>query len=359
MSSLFPFRNSKARLIMPILKLNQKLKRVQINKFELENDIIFKYFDKLSEDLRDDNFRKALYIGVLALMEDRLSSFLAKTQNELGTELENLKIMFDMKMELFFKSTIKGVLAEDDINEFLNSYFKEKGLKDECRVTGTEAGIIPKNKTGDLMCKIDGSGKQIAIECKFDKSIKIGDIASKDIFTRKSDTAWSQLIEAQANRGTTTSIIVFDRSLVDASILKIAENVGFIPAVGFVTIIDSNEGDYSNLVIAYNLARDLVLNSRAVEVDYETLGIIIIRIIKTIEETQKIRKLVESNIKNNQEILGQLEKSMLMMEFNQEYLNKFLNDGKLSKEDLFNFYMGEEVKEKFKEIENNIKSIGS
>ena len=53
-------------------------------------------------------------------------SFLSKTSNELGTELESLKMIFEMKKELFYKSTIKGVLAEDEIAEFLNNFFTSK-----------------------------------------------------------------------------------------------------------------------------------------------------------------------------------------------------------------------------------------
>ncbi|MDO8610273.1 MAG: hypothetical protein Q7R95_07020, partial [bacterium] len=73
-----------------IVSLDQKLKRVNIDKFELDNQIVFNYLDKLPTEERDNAIFKAIYIGVLALMEDRLSSFLSKTQNELGTELESL-----------------------------------------------------------------------------------------------------------------------------------------------------------------------------------------------------------------------------------------------------------------------------
>jgi hypothetical protein len=69
-------------------------------------------------------------------MENRISSFLSKTSNELGTELESLKIIFEMKKELFYKSTIKGVLAEDEIAEFLNQYFADKRFKRPCILNG-------------------------------------------------------------------------------------------------------------------------------------------------------------------------------------------------------------------------------
>ena len=109
-----------------MLKLNQQLNRVEIQEFEIENSIVFNYFNNLPANERDEKLLRAIYIGVLALMEDRISAFLSKTSNELGTELESLKMIFEMKKELFYKSTIKGILAEDEIAEFLNNYFQEK-----------------------------------------------------------------------------------------------------------------------------------------------------------------------------------------------------------------------------------------
>ena len=340
---------------MTTIKLNQQLKRVEIKDFEIVNEIVFNYFNNLPARERDDKLFKSLYIGVLALMEDRISAFLAKTSNELGTELESLKMIFEMKKELFYKTTIKGILAEDEIAEFLNNYFNDKKLNDKAILTGNIAGNLPKNKTGDIICEIDGNPDlKIAIECKFDKSIKLGDIDSKDIFTKKYDTAWSQLIETQANRESKVSMIVFDLSLVDNSILKNYENVGFIAGIGFIAIIDSQKGDYSNLAIAYMLARDIVLNAKEVDLDTKLLSLIINRIIKDINEILNIRSLVEANIENNKNILKQLEKSILLMKFNQEYLDKFLQDGTLTKIDLLDFYMGENVKENFKLIEKEI-----
>lgn len=341
-----------------MISLNQQLKRVEISNFEIENQIVFNYFDNLPATERDEKLLRAVYIGILALMEDRISSFLAKTNNELGTELESLKMIFEMKKELFYKSTIKGSLAEDDIAEFLNNYFQEKRIKDKAFLTGNTAGSIPKNKTGDIICEINGNPDlKIAIECKFDKSIRFGDIETKDVFTRKSDTAWSQLIEAQANRDAKVSLIVFDISLVENSILKNFENVGYIPEIGFVAIINSQKGDYSNLAIAYMLARDIALNSKPVELEKDLLAILVNRIIKDINEVLSIKSLVQNNIDNNKAILKQLEKSILLMEFNQEYLKKFLNDGTLTKRDLLDYYLADEVKDKYKLIETEINKI--
>lgn len=343
---------------MSTIKLNQQLKRVEISNFEIENQIVFNYFDNLPASERDEKLLRAVYIGILALMEDRISSFLAKTNNELGTELESLKMIFEMKKELFYKSTIKGILAEGEIAEFLNSYFQERRIKDKAFLTGNTSGSLPKNKTGDIICEINGNPDlKIAIECKFDKSVRFGDIETKDIFTRKSDTAWSQLIEAQANRDAKVSLIVFDISLVENSILKNFENVGYIPEIGFVAIINSQKGDYSNLAIAYMLARDIALNAKPVELEKDLLAILVNRIIKDINEVLTIKSLVLNNIENNKAILKQLEKSILLMEFNQDYLRKFLSEGTLTKKDLLDYYSGEEIKDKYKLIEKEINEI--
>ena len=343
---------------MSIIKINQQLKRIELSGFEIENEIVFNYFQNLSLEERDDKLFRAIYIGVLALMEDRISSFFAKTSNDLGTQLESLKMIFEIKKELFYKSAIKGFLAEKDIFDFLNSYFKEKKINDRAVLTGNIEGKLPKNKTGDIICEIEGNENiKIVIECKFDKSIKLGDIESKEIFTKKSDTAWSQLIESQANRESKSSIIVFDLSLIDNSILKIYENVGYIPGIGFIAIVNSQKGDYSNLIIAYILTRDIILNMIESDYDKEFLFTIINRVIKDIDETLIIKTLVESNIENNKLILKQLEKSLLMIEFNKEYLSKFFINGKLSKKEMLEFYQGEEIKERFKQVEKEIEKL--
>jgi hypothetical protein len=343
---------------MSVIKLNQKLRRVEIDSFEINNPIVFEFFNKLQVNQREEQLVKALYIGVLALIEDRLSAFLAKTSNELGAELESLKMIFDMKQEIFYKTAIKGILGEEDVAEYLNTFFQEKKLKDTVQLTGNIAGKMPKNKTGDIVCKINGSSEiKIAIECKFDKSIRLGEIANKDVFTKKMETAWSQLLESQANRESKISIIVFDISLVDNSIIKEHEDIGYINGVGFISIINSQAGDYKNLGIAYLLARDIALNAKEMDYDPHLLEIIVNRILKDIKDASSIKKLVETNILNNKEILKQLEKSFLLMEFNYKYLSKFLSDGTFSKEDLLSFYMADEIKDKYRNIEREIQEL--
>lgn len=338
--------------------MDQRNKRVQVSNFELDNQIVFNFFDKLPVADRDNSFLKAINIGVLALMEDRISAFLAKTSNHLGTELESLKMIFDMKQEIFFKSSLKGMLAEESIVDFLEQFFKEQKIQDKTTITGNTIGELPRNKTGDIVCFINGEESlKIVIECKFDKNIRLGDISTKEVSSRKIDTAWSQLLEAQVNRDGKVSIIVFDISSIDSSILNTVQNLKYIPAVGMIVIIDSQKGDFSNLGIAYMLSRDIALNSHEIEIDKDILSIIINRIIKDMSDILYIKQLVNTNIENNKKILLHLEKSMLMMEFNQKYLHKFLEDGQLTKSDLFNFYIADDVRDKFKVIEKEIREM--
>jgi hypothetical protein len=61
---------------MPHVTLNQQLKRLEVSSFKIENLVVFNYFNNLSASEREDKFLRALYIGVLALMEDALLGLL-------------------------------------------------------------------------------------------------------------------------------------------------------------------------------------------------------------------------------------------------------------------------------------------
>lgn len=338
------------------MRIDHKLSRVQIDSFEISDELVFRYFDSLPEAEREATLMRAIRIGVLAQMEDRFSSFLAKTTDDLGVQLENLKRLFDLKQEVFHKTAIKGVAAENDILQFLEEYIALRGLGDVVSLTGTSKGLLKNNKTGDIMAFVGGEsgGKKIAIECKFDKSIKLGDIDSPDIGSNKYDTAWSQLLEASVNREANASIIVFDKTLADASIQKAVDGVSYVEGIGFICIIDYESGNYHNLAVAYMLARGLALRKEGKTVEVEFVNMLIQRLLKDIRDVQGIEGLVRNNIKNNQQILKSIEKSLLSIEFNQLYLAKYLEDGILGKQDLLDFYQREDIRTKYKLIAKEI-----
>ena len=257
-----------------------------------------------------------------------------------------------MKQEFFHKTAIKGIAAENDILEFLEAYIERFHLGDVVSLSGTSKDLLKNNKTGDILAYVGGenSGKKVAIECKFDKSIKLGDVDSPDI-------AWSQLLEATVNRGANASIIVFDKTLADASIQRIVDGVTYIENIGFICIIDYEASDFHNLAIAYNFARGLALRKDGKNIEVDFVNMLIQRLLKDIRDVQNIEMLVKNNIKNNQQILKNIEKNLLSIEFNQQYLMKYLEDGSLSKVDLLDFYQREDIRAKYKLISKEIESI--
>lgn len=338
------------------MRIDHKLSRVQIESFEISDEIIFQYFASLPESERELSLLRAIRIGVLAIKEDRFSSFLSKTTDELGVQLENLKLIFDMKQQLFHKTTLKGIAAENDIVQFLEEYIAAHKLGDIVNLTGTTKGLLRNNKTGDIIAFVGGENgnKKIAIECKFDKSIKLGNVDSLDIGSNKYDTAWSQLLEASVNRDANASIIIFDKSLADSSIQRAVDGLIYVNDIGFICIIDYEAGDFHNLAIAYILARSMALRKEGKNIEIEFINMLIQRLIKDIHDIQQIESLVRSNIKNNQQILKNIEKSILSIEFNQQYLAKYLEDGFLSKADLLDFYQRDDIRVKYKLLAKEI-----
>ena len=343
------------------MRIDHKLQRIQVDSFEISDELVYRFFNSLPENERETALLRAIRIGVLATMEDRFSAFLSKTTDDLGVQLENLKLLFDMKQEIFHKTAIKGVTAENDILEFLETYIDHFHLGDVVSLSGTSKGLLKNNKTGDILAYVGGenSGKKVAIECKFDKSIKLGDVDSLDIASNEYDTAWSQLLETTVNRGANTGIIVFDKTLADASIQRAVDGVTYIDNIGFICIIDYEASDYHNLAIAYNFARRLALRKDGKNIEVDFVNMLIQRLLKDIRDIQNIEMLVKNNIKNNLQILKNIEKSLLSIEFNQQYLMKYLEDGYLSKVDLLDFYQREEIRAKYKLISKEIESLGN
>ena len=345
-----------------MMNLNQQLKQITIDGFVLSDDLVFGYFDSLKKEDRNEMLSRAIRIGVLALAEDRFSSFLEKTESELGVQLESLKIRLDLQNKAFHETTKKGVKFEDDVCTFLDAYCQKRGYNDSVELTGKLRGEIKGNKTGDVLACVDGlETRMIAIECKLDKSLQLGGIESKDIENKNKDTAWSQLLEAVVNRKARISIIVLDKSNADASVLKNVDGVSYIPEVGFVCVVDYQAGNYQNLAMAYNLARSIALQNIDNDGDTvkgEFVNMLIRRILADIKDVESIKDLVNKNIENNKTILKRIKKNLLAIEFTQNYLEKYLEEGGvISKPDLLNFYQRESIRTKYKDISETVELL--
>lgn len=338
-----------------IISLSHEEHRVTVAGYHTENEIIYHFFKNLPSDEYDDKFVQAFRIGVMALMEDRLAAFLARTEDELGAHLENLKFILRLEADTY-KTPQKGAIGEKEVLQALTDYFTEHRWCDEATLTGNTENPdspLPGNKTGDIVCHVDGKPEhKIVLEIKLDESYALGEVADKDQFTKK-ETAWSQLLEAGVNRCAAVSIIVFDRSSINAALRDSVEGVAYYPAIGLVAITDLSKGDFTNLKIAYKLARDMVLHIRCPEYDPAILRLLVQRIVKDINAILKIQTYLKSIDDSTDKIRLTMGQSLVSMEFSMAYLNDFLEKGNLSQQSLLEFYTAGSLRDKMKVTDIN------
>lgn len=62
----------------------------------------------------------------------------------------------------FFKTAVKGTIAEDEIADALRNYLKSRKINDSISLSGTEMAQ-GSNKTSDIVCKIATSDGKIRL----------------------------------------------------------------------------------------------------------------------------------------------------------------------------------------------------
>lgn len=343
---------------MALIKLDQTNKAINIAECSIEHPLIFKYFDDLPEKQRDDEFKRALQIGVIALMEDRFAAFLNRTEGELGTQLEALKLIYERNVKAKEKTTESGTSAETEIFNEIRTYLERVGhIDDEVQMTGSSVGAIKRNKTGDIVLAVNGDAtKKIAVEIKFDQSLALGEIDGTDSLGRPRDTAISQMIESMANRNAQLAIIVFDQSRSSEGLKNSVNGIAWIPGVGFVVIIDDVRMDYSNLFIAIDLARSMLLSTLKL-VDQDIFESLLGRLSNDLGSILETEKLLKDNQANLKKIAISIRKHALLVGFTQRILKDFISTGKVSHHELLQLYRGEGLKLQFNEIANEVEAI--
>ena len=107
------------------------------------------------------------------------------------------------------------------------------------------------------------------------------------------------MIESMANREAQLAVIVFDQSRSSDGLKNMVNGIAWIPSVGFVVIIDDVRQDYSNLFIALDLARSMLMSTLQV-VDQNIFESLLGRMSKdlsSILETEKLLKENHANLK--------------------------------------------------------------
>ena len=329
---------------------------LEIRAMRIENPLISEYVESLPSAERETAIVRALGIGVMAELKGEIGHFLNETEGTLGKHLSTLKAIYDLRT-LRFQTSGKGADAEQQVIAALDDFKVQAGfVDDEVLDLSRQSGLLPKNKTGDVLIEVDGDPtKAIAIEVKLDKGVKLGEIVNRDPLA-KSDTAVSQLLETGANRGTTVNIIVFDEDSVDASVSKYCiEGIRYIPNIGFITVISTRRNDFRALALVYVLARDLVKSAPDVkEVDPNIIDQIVGRLILLLRDYSSIRKEAESIVKSARKIIVESEKALKLAEHTQEFLNEYLATGKLTHQTLLEFYEAKGVTDDMRVFEKSL-----
>ena len=350
------------------IALSQNDKTVVISKLVSDDPLLFELFDKTPVAERAEMLSAVLHIGALAMLEDRIHHLIDATEKELFPKLEGFKRMFERRKLEFEMTTQKGEKAEVDIVDLLNDYIQASGWNDYASQSGAMKGALARNKTGDVLCVIEfdeekGEGQtRLGIEVKFDRSVGLGNPVVEDVFKagdqlsgdlKKStfDTAWSQLLETRANRECPFALMVFDRQIANQSVTDAVDDVAFVPGIpGFIVIVDSQSGDYRNLLITYRIARELALyhQRNSEELDVKILELLVARIVHYLSSARKISELVQKHtkaaVKMNKDVQKEMGKLVHLADFTQDYLRKFLEQKTLSAKDLTEFYYAAEAK---------------
>ena len=134
------------------------------------------------------------------------------------------------------------------------------------------------------------------------------------------------------------------------AILKAVQDLEFHPNYGFVVIIDSLRDEYANLEIAYRIARRFALSDQVASMNQALLRSLVRKLIEESRKLVKIEKLARDAIKKVQDIVIVSHRGREALDFCNSYLERFLDTGRMSTEDLLEFYSGHSLKEKDREI---------
>lgn len=282
-------------------------------------------------------FFDALRLGVYGKLEARIAAFLKTAENDLNTGLENLKYILTAQ-EFIENSAAKGAIAERKIEDVLIELIKRRSWEDTTKNTGSNDGVIPDCKIGDITSDIGGSSsRRVVIEAKMNAQTILGDptmlneLKGKDHEKKAIDTAYGQLTYALANRNAHFAMIVFDRDKCSPTI-KNLEPITIFPEIpGMVVKIGPKSDDFSALELAYGISRDL---AKAYErgIDENRLILVTKRMVRDANNLNKFSKQLEKvekgaqasldAVKELRNFIVEVEESMSRTK---DYLEQILN----------------------------------
>lgn len=298
--------------------------------------LVLGYFNSLPEAQRMAAFEKAITIGVMAMRDERIAAFLARTESELGANLEFLKSLFETQRLQLKSAPVKGESGEAAVANALAEFAEARNLPDVVQMVGRTAGALPRNKTGDIVCVVgDGDdAPRVVIECKLDKSIRLGDPSADGLTKGRSDTAWSQLVEARANRQADVAIMVFSADSTDRTIGNFTDSVRYAEGIGYVVVIDLMRGDFRPLAIAYELARQQALAKVKEQMDHNLLDALARKLCADLSSALEIKGHLESATASCNAALNQVNSALASASATHKAIQAYLKTGRLDGQQL-------------------------
>lgn len=305
----------------------------------------------------------ALNVGLLARKQGRLNKSIESFNDKLESDFSMLSQHMDILQHKLEKDNKYKTDLEIDVVVALKEFRDKKGYSDIISDTGTkssESGLSSRNKTGDALVTIDidkNKRANIGIEVKMASKYTLGDISSKSLIIDKirteDDSALSQILETNANNNAVITIFVTDREDLDP--FPELSNIQFFPSYrGFMVKVDVMSGDYSNLQITYEIAREMAISKRSIEGIDTALLMFMIENIEQLTRRHKLltgkgSALIKEVKESHNTIIQSLEGTLIgidsevkaladAMRWTNKCMKGLIETGELSVTDAFSLY---------------------
>jgi len=305
-----------------------------------DNPFIAEQMASVHTSERQALLERALALGLMAEQHDELSTFLDYAESALSSRVGKLKEMYRARSISMQQAAVAGQVGEETVLTELSRHVVSQGYEDTISQTGNREGAIADNRTGDIVAVVGGDAR-IGIEVKFDRQLRFGDLQTRDPNAR-GDTALSQLAETGANRLTAVNMIVFDKNRVDPSVATRAPSgLQFLPKFGFIVIIDTSQGDFSRLLIAYEIARMLLINDiPRTGIDHDVLDIFVQRLVQWSSTFKTVHNQLDVIKKSAKKIGDLLDDATKQLQVTQDHLSEYIASGHFDSRVLLDFYRG-------------------
>jgi len=245
---------------------------------------------------------KAVNVGLTAAQQGRIANSLNAVNNELKGEFALLEQFMETQQALFERDSKTKTDTEYVLRDWLREHADKTGSNDVFELSGTVSSDGTSNKTGDVQATIKHGEEEfgLAIESKMAQTFTKGESTKrqtgKGSLRGQGDTAVSQLIESRMNRNAPAALFVVDKTLnpfPGPDLEYFAE-----PIVGFIVRVDIANNDLTNLGIAYDIVREMIIAQRVVsEAEYSVIKFIVEELKNSLDRKKFIQSIGERTLK--------------------------------------------------------------